>query len=66
MARVTAEVPTTAEQRLDELATILARGVLRADAKKNGSSAGEPLELSAETRLSVSPRPWERARNEVT
>lgn len=63
---MTAEVPETAEQRLDELATILARGVLRAEAKKSRSSAADPLEVSEETRLSVSPRPTDRAESEVT
>jgi len=46
-------VPPTADGRLDELAGILARGVLRAEAKKSGCGRRNPLELPAETRLSV-------------
>jgi hypothetical protein len=46
-------VPSSADGRLDELAEILARAVLRMGTGKTGSSAGTPLELSSKTRLSV-------------
>ena len=46
-------VPPTADGRLDELAEILTRGVLRAEAKKSGCGRKNSLELPAETRLSV-------------
>ena len=48
-----ARVPSSADARLDELAKILARGVLRMGTKKSGFSGENRLELSAETRLSV-------------
>ena len=46
-------VPPTADRRLDELAEILARGMLRMGTKKSGFESGNRLELSPETRLSV-------------
>ena len=46
-------VPSSADERLDELAEILARGMLRMGTKKSGSSRDKRLELSAKTRLSV-------------
>jgi len=46
-------VPSTADARLGELAEILARGVLRMAAKKTRFGPGNRLEVSAETRLSV-------------
>ena len=46
-------VPSTADARLGELAEILARGVLRMAAKKTRFGRENPLEPSAETRLSV-------------
>ena len=45
--------PPTADRRLDELAEILARGVLRMEAKKTRFESKIPLEFPAETRLSV-------------
>ena len=46
-------VPSSADERLDELADILARGMRRMGTKKSGSSRDKRLELSAKTRLSV-------------
>lgn len=46
-------VPSSADERLDELAEILARGMRRMGTKKSGSSPDKRLDLSAETRLSV-------------
>ena len=46
-------VPSSADERLDELAEILARGMLRMGTKKSGSGRDKRLELSAKTRLSV-------------
>jgi hypothetical protein len=46
-------VPSSADERLDELAEILARAMLRLVTKKTGSRRDKGLELSAETRLSV-------------
>ena len=43
------------DQRLDELATILARGILRLREKLANTDA-DPLDVSDETRLTVSPR----------
>ena len=48
-----ADVPSSPEARLHELAEILARGVLRMAAKKSGFCSEKPLEVPAETRLSV-------------
>jgi len=48
-----ARVPSSADARLDELAEILARGMLRMGTKKSGFESGNRLELPAETRLSV-------------
>ena len=48
-----ARVPSSADARLDELAKILARGMLRMGTKKSGFPGENRLELSAETRLSV-------------
>ena len=48
-----ARVPSSADARLDELAEILARGMLRIGTKKSRFESGHGLELSAETRLSV-------------
>ena len=48
-----AHVPSSADARLDELAGILARGVLRMEAKKSGFCSGNRLDVPAETRLSV-------------
>ncbi len=55
MVRLNADrrVPSSADERLDELAEILARAMLRMGTKKSGSSRGNRLELSAQTRLSV-------------
>ena len=46
-------VPSSADERLDELAEILARAMLRMGTKKSGSSRPNRLELSSKTRLSV-------------
>ncbi len=46
-------MPSSADERLDELAEILARAMLRLVTKKTGSRRDKGLELSAETRLSV-------------
>ncbi len=46
-------VPSTADRRLDELAEILARGVLRMAAKKSGFFSKNTLEVPTETRLTV-------------
>ncbi|MCD6364898.1 MAG: hypothetical protein J7M14_03395 [Planctomycetes bacterium] len=46
-------VPSSADERLDELADILARAMLRMGTKKSGSSRDNRLELPAKTRLSV-------------
>ncbi len=46
-------IPPTADGRLDELAEILARGVLRLVARKTRFSGKNALEIPAETRLSV-------------
>jgi len=48
-----ARVPSSADARLDELAEILARGMLRMGTKKSRFESENGLELSAETRLSV-------------
>lgn len=55
MARMNIDrrVPSSADERMDELAEILARAVLRMVTKKSGSSRGNRLDLSAKTRLSV-------------
>lgn len=45
--------PLTADRRLDELAEILARGVLRLEAKKARFESKNRLEFPAETRLTV-------------
>lgn len=59
------DVPATAEERLGELARILARGVLRLETEKSGWKGGKGLEVSAKTRLSVSPVPTD-VKSEVT
>jgi len=46
-------VPSSADARMDELAEILARAMLRMGTKKSGSSRDKRLELPAKTRLSV-------------
>jgi len=46
-------VPCSADARLDELADILARAMLRVGTKKSGSDRENRLDLSSETRLSV-------------
>ena len=46
-------VPSSADVRLDELAQILARGILRMVTKKSGLKRRKSLELSAKTRLNV-------------
>ena len=46
-------VPSSADERLNELAEILARGMLRMGTKKSGSGRKNRLELSAKTRLTV-------------
>ena len=46
-------VPSSADERLDELAEILARAMLRMGTKKSGSGRDKRLELSTKTRLSV-------------
>ena len=60
----------TADERRQEVARILARGLVRhvrltrslpADTAKDAENPGEPgLDLSSETRLSVAPRPAPR------
>ncbi len=47
-------VPPSRDERLDELAEILARGVVRMASRKTGRNCGMGLDLPAETRLSVS------------
>ena len=54
-------VPSSADARMDELAEILARGMLRMGTKKSGSGRGNRLELPAKTRLSVT---TSKARND--
>ena len=49
----TEPMPEAAERRLEELAKILARGVLRVEAKKSGFPGKDRLEVPAKTRLSV-------------
>lgn len=46
-------VPPSADERLDELAQILARATLRLGTKKSGSKGDKRLELLAKTRLNV-------------
>ncbi len=46
-------VPSSPDARLDELAGILARAMIRMGTKKSGSRRENALELSSETRLSV-------------
>ena len=55
MARVNMDtrVPPSPDDRLDELADILARGMVRLAAKKTGCARENHLAFSAETRLSV-------------
>lgn len=48
-----APVPSTPDARMDELAEILARGVLRLAEKKSGFFSKNRLEVPAETRPSV-------------
>ena len=48
-----AAVPSSPDARLHELAGILARGVLRMEAKKTCFPSQNRLEVPAETRLSV-------------
>lgn len=48
-----AHVPSTPDARMDELAEILARGVLRMAAKKRGFFSKNTLEVPTETRLTV-------------
>ncbi len=58
-------VPDCPGRRLDELAEILARGVLRMEAKERGCAGKKRLEVSAETRLTVT-RSGEPEESEVT
>jgi hypothetical protein len=51
----TAPVPESADERLAELAALLARGVLRLAAIKSRFRGRNALEVSAETRLNVTP-----------
>lgn len=55
MVRMIADthVPPTPDTRLDELAELLARGVLRIEANQSGFDTEEGLDLSVKTRLSV-------------
>lgn len=55
MVRLNADrrVPSSADARLDELAEILARAMLRMGTKKIGSKRENRLEFSSKTRLSV-------------
>lgn len=46
-------VPSSADARLDELAAILARAMLRMGTRKSGSGRGDRLDLSSKTRLTV-------------
>jgi len=46
-------VPCSSDARLDELAEILARAMLRVGTKKSGSDREDRLDLSSKTRLSV-------------
>lgn len=46
-------VPSSADERLDELAEILARAMLRMVTKKSGSSRDNRLEFSSKMRLTV-------------
>ena len=48
-----ARVPPSPDERLDELAEILARAMLRMVTKKTRSGRKNRLELSPKTRLSV-------------
>jgi hypothetical protein len=47
------KVPASADERLDELAQILARGVHRLAAKKSRFCGADRLEFPRKTRLSV-------------
>lgn len=58
-------VPESPGHRLDELAEILARGILRMEAKERGCARKNRLEVSAETRLTVT-RSGEPEECEVT
>ncbi len=58
-------VPSSPDARLDELAGILARAMIRMGTKKSGSRRENALELSSETRLSVTTSET-RNDNEVT
>lgn len=51
--RASIDVPADADERLDELAQILARGVLRLETRKSGCDRQVGLEVSAKTRLNV-------------
>ncbi len=65
MATTTTAVSTrdpermTAEERTDEVASLLARGVVRAlkEARPFGDSPATCLDLSGKTSLTVAPRP---------
>lgn len=62
MARMkvtTPDVPGTPDERMEELAQILARGVLRLETKKSGLHRDKRLDVRAKTRLSVSPVPMD-------
>jgi hypothetical protein len=58
---IDAPIPPSRDARLDELAGILARGLLRMAARKSGFPCENRLEVSGKTRLSVatSERPEE-------
>ena len=60
MARMnvtTPDVPATPDERMEELAQILARGVIRLETKQSGLNREKRLDVPAKTRLSVSPVP---------
>jgi hypothetical protein len=57
----TAMIPESADERLDELAAILARGVLRLAAKKTRFRSRNCLEVSGEKSLNVTPNAAEPA-----
>ncbi|NLX57723.1 MAG: hypothetical protein GXY74_01390 [Phycisphaerae bacterium] len=51
----TVPIPERADERLDELAALLARGLLRLAAKKTRFRGRNCLEVSAKTSLNVTP-----------
>ncbi|NLX60630.1 MAG: hypothetical protein GXY74_16265 [Phycisphaerae bacterium] len=56
-----AAIPESADERLDELAALLARGVLRLAAKKTRFQGRNCLEVSGEKSLNVTPNAAEPA-----